>query len=324
VSAAVTRAAAESSRSRRRIPRSGLGVDRLLRAHSAIVFLFLYVPIGLVVLFSFTAGDYAGELRGFSVKWYGRAFENQFVIRALTSSLTVGFLTGVIATTLGTIAALALQRVSPRVRAVYDVLTYIAIVIPGIVIGIASLVFFNNFFGWLDPWIAYLWPAGLGKPPQLSLGLPTIIGAHTVFAMAIVIVLIRARLAGMDRALVEASADLFATPWRTFRQITFPQLSPAVLAGFLLAFTFSFDEYVITSFVNGTTTTLPIYVFSSIRRPPVKPDINAIATVILGFTLLMLTIGWLVYRRGTRRLGTPEPLMSGEPLAPAEDTAVDA
>lgn len=290
-------------RPRRRIPRPGLGADRIFRTHTSLVFLFLYVPIGLVVLFSFTAGEYAGELRGLSTRWYGEAFTNQFVIRALGNSLQVGLLTAVLATIFGTIAALALQRVRPRIRAVYDTLTYVAIVIPGIVIGIASLVFFVNIFGFLNPILEAAWPGALGAAPQLTPGLQTIVGAHTVFATALVIVLVRARMAGMDRTLVEASADLFATPWRTFRQVTLPQLSPAILAGFLLSFTFSFDEYVITSFVKGNVTTLPIYVFSSIRRPPVKPDINAIATVILAFTLLMLFAGWLLYRRGTRRTG---------------------
>lgn len=288
---------------RRRVRNPGLGADRVFRAHSGLVFLFLYVPIGLVVLFSFTAGEHAGEMRGVSLRWYGAAFENQFVTRALSSSLQVGLLTAVLSTTFGTIAALALQRVRPRLRAAYDTLTYIAIVIPGIVIGIASLVFFVNVFGFLNPLLAAAWPSALGEAPKLAPGLQTIVGAHTVFAMALVIVLIRARLAGMDRTLGEASADLFATPWRTFRQITLPQLSPAILASFLLSFTFSFDEYVITSFVKGNVTTLPIYVFSSIRRPPVKPDINAIATVILAFTLLMLLSGWLIYRRGARRAG---------------------
>lgn len=299
------------TRLRRRVGQPGLGANRILRAHSSLVFLFLYVPIGLVVLFSFTAGEYAGELRGLSVRWYGAAFTNQFVTRALTNSLLVGLLTAVLSTSFGTIAALALQRVRPRLRAIYDTLTYVAIVIPGIVIGIASLVFFVNVFGFLNPLLANAWPAVLGPAPQLTTGLQTIVGAHTVFAMALVIVLVRTRLVGMDRTLVEASADLFATPWRTFRQITLPQLSPAILAGFLLSFTFSFDEYVITSFVKGNVTTLPIYVFSAIRRPPVKPDINAIATVILAFTLLMLLTGWLIYRRGTRRPGPVTPEAGG-------------
>lgn len=304
----------------RRVRRTGVGVDRVFRAHSALVYLFLYVPIALVVLFSFTNGNNAGELRGFSLRWYGLAFGSQFVLDALTTSLTIGLATGILSTTFGTIAALALQRVPSRVRAVFDTLTYIAIVIPGIVIGIASLVFFVNAFGYINAWLAYLWPAALGPAPVLAPGIYTVIAAQTVFGLAIVIVLVRARIAGMDRTLVEASADLFATPWRTFRQITLPQLAPAILAGFLLSFTFSFDEYVITSFVKGDVTTLPIYVFSSIRRPPVKPDINAIATVILAFTLVMLTIGWLVYRRSSRRTGAPLVIEAAIPTAETPST----
>ncbi|MBF8289217.1 MAG: transporter permease, partial [Chloroflexi bacterium] len=179
----------------RRVARPGLGADRIFRAHSGLVFLFLYVPIALVVLFSFTAGEYAGELRGVSLRWYEAAFTNQFVTRALGASLTVGFLTALLSTVFGTIAALALQRVRPRLRAAYDTLTYVAIVIPGIVIGIASLVFFVNLFGFLNPFLAGAWPAVLGKAPQLAPGLPTIVGAHTLFAMALVIVLVRARIA---------------------------------------------------------------------------------------------------------------------------------
>lgn len=287
----------------RRRARPGVGVDRTLRAIAVVVFLFLYVPIALVVLFSFTNGDFAGEIRGFSFRWYEKAFTNPFVLRSLTNSLTIGLATGVLSAVVGTIAALALQRVGPRVRAVFDVLTYIAIVIPSIVIGIASLVFVINAFDAINPWLAALWPAALGQAPKLELGIPTVVGAHSVFGIALVIVLVRARIAGMDRSLVEASSDLFATPWRTFRQVTLPQLNPAILAGFLLTFTFSFDEYVIASFVRGSATTIPNYVFSSIRRPPVKPDVNAIAAVILGVTLLMLLVAWLFYRRSERRRG---------------------
>lgn len=281
--------------------RVGRLVDSVFRSHSALVYLFLYVPIGLVVLFSFNAGDFAGELRGLSLRWYGEALRDRFVMGALQNSLAIAFVTAVLATVFGTIAALALQRVPPRLRALYDALTYVAIVIPGIVIGIASLVFFVNFFGWLNPWIRYLWPDGAGEPPILNLGIPTVIGAHVLFTMAIVIVLVRTRMAGMDRTLVEASYDLFATPWRTFRQVTLPQLSPAILAGFLLSFTFSFDEYVIASFVKGDATTLPIFIFSSIRRPPVSPKINAIATMILLVTLAVLFVVQLIYRRQARQ-----------------------
>jgi len=113
-------------------------------------------------------------------------------------------------------------------------------------------------------------------------------------------VLVRARIAGMDRALIEASADLYATPWGTFRQVTLPQILPAVLAGFLLSFTFSFDDFIIAFFVAGSETTLPIYIFSSIRRG-ITPEVNAIGTMVLAASLLLLVVAQILLRRGTNR-----------------------
>jgi spermidine/putrescine transport system permease protein len=133
----------------------------------------------------------------------------------------------------------------------------------------------------------------------LGLGYGSIIAAHTLFTMALVIVIVRARLAGMDRTLVEASADLYSTPWGTFRQVVLPQLLPAVVAGFLLSFTFSFDDFVIAFFVAGSKTTLPIYVFASIRRG-VTPEINAIGTVVLAVSLAMLLGSQFLLRRGRK------------------------
>ena len=285
------------------VDRAGRWVDAAFRTQAVLVYLFLYVPIGLVVLFSFTAGERSGELRGLSLRWYGETIGDQFVIRALGNSIVVAVCTSIIATTFGTIAALALSRAPRPLRVVLDALTYIAIIIPGIVIGIATLLFFVNVFGWVNPWIAYSWSSlGLGgKPLTLGQGLHTVVAAHVVFTMAIVIVLVRTRLAGMDRALIEASGDLYATAWRTFRQVTLPQLSPAILAGALLAFTFSFDDFVIASFVSGPgQPTLPMYVFASIRRG-IKPEINAIATMILVVTLTTLFVVTLIYRRQARQ-----------------------
>ena len=281
--------------------RMGRFVDRGLRAHAILLFLFLYVPIGLVVLFSFNAGERTGELRGLSVRWYGAAIDNRFAVGALQNSLIVATWTALIATTLGTVAGLALQRASARVRTLFEALTYVAIIIPGIVIGIATLLFFVNFFAWLNPWVAFASTLlGADRAPIIGSGLHTIIGAHVLFTMAIVIVLVRARLAGMDRTLVDASADLYATPLRTLRQITLPQLRPAIIAGGLLAFTFSFDDFVIASLVSGPgQPTLPMYVFASIRRG-ITPEINAIATIILGTTMTILAIAWIVYRRQAR------------------------
>ena len=138
------------------------------------------------------------------------------------------------------------------------------------------------------------------------MGRVSLIAAHTMFTMALVIVIVRARIAGMDRTLIEASADLYATPLGTFWQVTLPQIFPAVLAGFLLSFTFSFDDFIIAFFVAGSETTLPIYVFSSIRRG-VTPEINAIGTMVLAFSLTLLIGAQIMLRwrdRPTRAKST--------------------
>jgi spermidine/putrescine transport system permease protein len=277
-----------SSRTRRRD-----GVTRLLRAHTGLVYVFLYAPIALVVLFSFNSGNFAADLEGLSLRWYSETWRDRFVLEALRNSIVIGLSSATIATLFGVMAALALQRVRGKLRRLYDALINVAIIIPGIVIGLATLVFFVAVFDWVNPWLAYLIGAGA---PRLNLGLPTIIAAHSLFTMSIVIVIVRARIAGMDRSLVEASGDLYATPWRTFWQVTMPQLRPAIMAGFLLAFTFSFDDFIVAFFVAGPNTTLPIYVFSSIRRG-VTPKINAIATVTLAASLGFLFVVQVLLRR---------------------------
>jgi spermidine/putrescine transport system permease protein len=132
------------------------------------------------------------------------------------------------------------------------------------------------------------------------MGVGSLIAAHTMFTMALVIIIVRARLSGLEQSLAEASADLYATPFGTFRQVTLPLIAPAVLAGFLLSFTFSFDDFIIAFFVAGSETTLPIYVFSSIRRG-VTPEINAIGTMVMAASLVLLIAAQLVLRRGQRR-----------------------
>jgi spermidine/putrescine transport system permease protein len=274
-----------------------------MRLYAAAVYIFLYMPIGIIVLFSFNAGRHASSFQGFSAKWYGKLFNNPFALEALTTSLTVAAITAVLSSLFGTMAALGLQGITGKLRALYDALIYIAIMVPGIVIGIATLIALVTVFNLANPAIAVMWPAAFGNPPQLSLGYISLIAAHTLFTMALVIVIVRSRLAGMDRALIEASADLYATPARTFWQVTLPQIFPAILAGFLLSFTFSFDDFIIAFFVAGAETTLPVYVFSSIRRG-VTPEINAIGTLVLGTSLVLLIAAQLLLRG--RRGSAPE------------------
>lgn len=258
-----------------------------MRLYAIVVYLFLYIPIGIIVLFSFNAGRHASELRGLSTKWYGIVLNNPFIMEALATSLIVAFIAATLATLFGTMAALGLQRVKGRARVLYDAIIYIAIMIPGIVIGIATLIALVTVFKFLNPLLEAVWPAVLGSAPRLNMGYASLIASHTMFLLALVIVIVRARLAGMDRTLIEASADLYATPRQTFWRVTLPQISPAVLAGFLLSFTFSFDDFIIALFVAGSETTLPLYVFSSIRRG-VTPEINAIGTLVLGSSLIIL------------------------------------
>jgi spermidine/putrescine transport system permease protein len=266
-----------------------------MRLYAMAIYLFLYIPIGIIALFSLNAGRHATQFTGFSLQWYGKALSNPFVMDALQTSATVAFLSATLATLAGTMAALALPSLGGRMRMIFDAVLYIAVMVPGIVIGIATLIALVTVFDWANPILASLWPSD--TPPQLGLGLGSLVLAHGLFAMALVVIIVRARVAGMDRSLIEASADLGATPWATFVQVTLPQIAPAVLAGFLLSFTFSFDDFIVAFFVAGPNTTLPIYVFSSIRRG-VTPEINAIGTMVMAVSLvLLITAQGILQRR---------------------------
>jgi spermidine/putrescine transport system permease protein len=265
-----------------------------MRLYAFAVFVFLYAPIAVIALFSFNAGRHASQFAGFSVQWYGKALSNPFVTEALWTSFVVALSSALIASVFGTMAALALQGMRGPLRALFDALIYVAVMVPGIVIGISTLIALVTLFGWINPLLARLAPEG--QAPQLAMGHGSLIAAHALFSLGLVIIILRARLSGMDRSLIEASSDLYATPLATFRQVTLPLIFPGILAGFLLSFTFSFDDFVIAFFVAGSETTLPIYVFSSIRRG-VTPEINAIGAMVLAVSLLLLVTAQLVLRR---------------------------
>ncbi|MBX3568273.1 MAG: ABC transporter permease [Rhizobiaceae bacterium] len=268
-----------------------------MRALVSAVYLFLYAPIALVVLFSFNAGRNASEFTGFSAAWYAKAFSNTFLIQALQNSLIIAFTSATLAAVFGTMAALAIERMGPRMRVVFDGLFAAAIVVPGVVIGIATLVALAAVFSVLNPAVASLWPGD--SPPQFGLGYASIIAAHGLFSMAVVTMIVRARIASLGRDIVEASGDLYATPWGTFRQVVLPQIMPSILAGFLLAFTFSFDDFIVAFFVAGSKSTLPIYVFASIRRG-VTPEVNAVATTVLVASLFLIFAARLLMREKSR------------------------
>lgn len=284
-------------------------IDGLFRTQAAMVYAFLYLPIVVVVVFAFNANRLATIWTGFTTDWFGIALNDAVVTKSLGNSAVIAFSNAILATTFGTMAALGLQRVGKRTRQGYDVLTYISIIVPEIVIALATLVFFASTFDVVNPVLSGLQGGGKGGF-KLGFGQFTIVAAHVLFNTSLVLLLVRARLSGMDRTLVEASQDLFATPWRTFRQITFPQLLPAIVAGFLLSFTFSFDDYVITNFVTGPgSTTLPIYIFGQVKRG-VSPETNAVATMVLAFTVGMLLVGQAVLAWQGRRSGRRDGSMA--------------
>ena len=263
-----------------------------MRIYAALIYVFLYAPIALIVFFSFNAGRYAMDWQGFSVEWYGRAFTNPIVTKALVSSLIVAGSTAVIATVVGTLCALGLERMRGWLRQLFDALLYIAIMVPGVVIGISTLIAFVTLFNAVNPVLGAMGIA------NLQMGLWTVIAANVLFNLAVVVLIVRARLAGMDRSLVEASEDLYATPLATFRQVVLPALMPSIVAGLLLSFTFSFDDFIVTFFVAGPNTTLPIYVFSSIRRG-ITPEINAIGTAVLLTSFGMMVLAQFLMRSRT-------------------------
>lgn len=265
-----------------------------MKYYAIAVYGFLYLPICIIALFSFSAGRSATSMQGFSLEWYSRALNNPFVMEALWTSVQVAFYSALLATVVGTMAALALTGIKGRVRRVFDLLVQIAVMIPGIVIGIATLIALVTVFGLINPWLV-AWTGW-----SLSLGKGSLIGAHGLFTMSLVILLVRGRMETFDKAQIEASSDLGASPVATFVQVTLPQIMPAILAGFLLAFTFSFDDFVIAFFVAGSETTLPIYVFSSIRRG-VTPEINAIGTMVMVASLGFLIIAQIILRRSASK-----------------------
>jgi len=269
-------------------------VEGWLRGHTALVYLFLYIPIVVVVAFSFNATTRrVTEWEGFSLRWYDSVLHDTVVQGALANSFRVALATAILSTLVGTMAALGLARAPRWFRAPFEALTFVSIIVPEIVIALATLVFYSVSFDTVHSFFGIRW----------KLGYETIVGAHALFNISLVMLLVRARLSGMDRTHVEASFDLYGTPWRTFWQITFPQLLPAIVAGFLLSFTFSFDDYVITSFVSGAgTTTLPLYIFGTIKKG-VTPATNAVAAMMLLITLTILLVGQLIVWRNARRSG---------------------
>ncbi len=278
---------------------SGRGIDMAIRAYAGLFFLFLFVPIFVVVIFSFNAGNHVAELTGLSARWYKTAWTDPLVLRALRTSISIALVSGMLSVLLGTSSAIAMPGMPSWLRRTFLVLVNAAIVVPGIVLGLAVLIFVVTTTDWANSFINSTFPTA---DVRLGLGYHAVVVGHSVFGTAIVNLLVRTRLASLDPSLLEAASDLYATPLTRLRQVTIPLLYPAIGAGFLLAFTFSFDDFIIAFFTRGQEQTLPIFLFASIRRG-VSPVVNATAASLLGFSMVMfVAAAWLMRRQANNRL----------------------
>ncbi len=285
------------------------------------VFAFLYLPILVMVIFAFNKPsatsvaafhgsnicdippDQVGNItvwNGFTSCWFSAGLHDPTYIPAIVTSLQIAAAAAIISTVLGLCAALALARMRPRLRAPFDALVYLTLVVPEIVIAVASLIFFvqvRNYFHAFPP-----------------LGKATILLGQVVFNASVAMLIIRARFVGMGDTLEEAAYDLGSGPMATFRQVTLPRLMPAIVAATLLSFTFSFDDYVIPAFTNGTTNTWPIVLFSAVRFG-LTPAVNALATIMLTITVLAVIVTAIVLRRSRVRAAPGQDQTAGLDLA---------
>jgi spermidine/putrescine transport system permease protein len=267
----------------------------LLGANAALVFGFLYLPVLILVIFSFNNTRSVAVFTGFSTEWYSSLAQNAELLDAARNSLLVGLIATIASTLIGTLTALAMERYRFKLRTAFDANLYLPIVIPEIVMGISLLLFFNQA---LFPFLQNAF--GI----KATTGLHTITVSHIAFDIPFVYVIVRARLADFDRTLEEAAADLGADEWQTFKRVTLPLLMPGIIGGALMAFTLSLDDYLITAFTKGIREqTMPLYIYSLVRRG-VTPEINALSTALLlgsiGLVGLSLTAqsGGPVYTKG--------------------------
>jgi putrescine transport system permease protein len=252
-------------------------------------FAFLYIPIVSLVVFSFNESKLVTVWAGFSTKWYGELLHNQQILDAAWLSLKIATLSATLAVVLGTLAGLVLARFGPfRGRTLLSGLTTAPLVMPEVITGLSMLLLFVT----MEQLIG--WPAGRG--------MTTIVIAHVTFTMAYVTVVVQSRLSQMDDSLEEAAMDLGARPSRVFFLITLPIIAPALMSGWLLAFTLSVDDLVTTSFVAGPgSSTLPMVIFSKVRLG-VSPDINALATIVVAIVTVGVVIAGVMMSRQQKAL----------------------
>jgi spermidine/putrescine transport system permease protein len=249
---------------------------------SILMFFYMYLPILVLTFYSVNDSAFSADWKGFTLKWYTKLFDDSRVLNALQNSLTVALVSVGIAAVLGTLMAVGLARYRFPGKTLYRGVSYLPLIIPDIAIAVATLVFL----------------AVIGTP----LSLWTIVAAHVVFCLAYIAFVVSSRISGLDPHLEEAALDLGATPLQAFIKILLPELMPAIIAGCLISFVLSMDDFLIASFTAGTgATTLPMEIFSRIRTG-VKPDINALSVMLILLSGIVAAIGeWIRYRGEQKR-----------------------
>jgi spermidine/putrescine transport system permease protein len=274
---------------------SSRGALWLLRLFFVLLCVFLYVPLIVLVVFSFNDGDITFPLQGFTLSWYTRAAENPALIAALQRSAVVATVTSVLAVALGVLASYALVRRAFRGKSAFAALVFSPLVIPYLVFGIALLVLFKL----IDKVLITV--AGT----YIDVGMHAVIIGHVVVALPYTILTILPLLERLSTSLEEAAHDLGASPWKTFWRVTFPLLMPALVSAFLIAFTLSFDEYAIASFLAGSQVTWPVFLFAQLRVPSQLPELVAVSSVILVISVGLVVAAEVGRQRSERRVEVP-------------------
>jgi spermidine/putrescine transport system permease protein len=269
------------------------GARRLLRIFYALLLLFLYAPILILAVFSFNDGDPSFPLQGFTTQWYGKFFASPLLLEALRRSVIVATASSVIALILGVLAAFALIRRGFVGKPAASALFFSPLVIPYLVFGISLLLLFTLVDKILKQ------TAGV----YIGLGLHAVVIGHVVVTLPYVILVIMPLLERLNISLEEAAHDLGAGTWQTFRRVTLPLLMPALFSAFLIAFTLSFDEFAIASFLVGTQPTWPVYLFAQLRVPSQLPQLIAVSSVILFASLFVVLLAEINRRMVERRYG---------------------
>ena len=248
--------------------------SHVLCAYAMAILAFLYLPLLILALYSFNESRINAVWSGFTFDWYLSLFKNRRVLEALTNSLIVAVASTLVSTILGTTAAIALNKYQYKYKNVINGLLYLPILIPEIVMGLSLLVLFSQ--------------------AHIPLGKTSLILAHITFCVSFVVITVNARLEGMRPDLEQAAMDLYATPFQTFRYVTLPLAMPGIVAGALMAFTLSIDDFIISFFVAGpNSTTLPLYIYAMVKRG-ISPEINALSTLLMLATIVLVVLAQIL------------------------------